>query len=306
MPEEKIKENYVEENLRIKKFYLPVFIFVLILIVGLGMVYVWNFDKGFTNKMLPVTYEPIKIEKEIPKAEGKITAGADLQKVGMPNAELIAKGKELFKTNCSSCHGENGLGDGPGAAALNPKPRNFTQKEGWKNGRDLISVFKTLEEGIPNSGMTSYQFLPVEDRLLIIHYVMTFAPDFPPVTKEVLAQMDAVYSVSKGKMTPNTIPVSLAVQKMIDEAKPVLDKIVNLEKEIKESDNAGAKLFCDYTKCKTRALASLLNNSTWKESKARFFRIVYNSLPENGFKRCVLKLDETQQNELYNYLKGKI
>ncbi len=37
-----------------------------------------------------------------------------------------AKGKATFQTNCSSCHGPMGKGDGPLAAALNPKPRNLT------------------------------------------------------------------------------------------------------------------------------------------------------------------------------------
>ena len=37
-----------------------------------------------------------------------------------------AAGKDLFvKTNCNSCHGMEGKGDGPVAAALDPKPRNF-------------------------------------------------------------------------------------------------------------------------------------------------------------------------------------
>jgi cytochrome c551/c552 len=37
-----------------------------------------------------------------------------------------AAGKDLFvKTNCNSCHGLEGAGDGPLAAALDPKPRNF-------------------------------------------------------------------------------------------------------------------------------------------------------------------------------------
>ena len=36
-------------------------------------------------------------------------------------------GKDLFvKTNCNSCHGMTGKGDGPVAAALDPKPRNYT------------------------------------------------------------------------------------------------------------------------------------------------------------------------------------
>jgi len=38
-----------------------------------------------------------------------------------------AAGKAVFvKTNCNSCHGMEGMGDGPVAAALDPKPRNYT------------------------------------------------------------------------------------------------------------------------------------------------------------------------------------
>jgi mono/diheme cytochrome c family protein len=42
-------------------------------------------------------------------------------------AHADAAGKELFvKTNCNSCHGMEGKGDGPVAAALDPKPRDYT------------------------------------------------------------------------------------------------------------------------------------------------------------------------------------
>lgn len=35
-------------------------------------------------------------------------------------------GKEAYALYCQTCHGETGTGDGPGAAALDPKPRDFT------------------------------------------------------------------------------------------------------------------------------------------------------------------------------------
>jgi mono/diheme cytochrome c family protein len=40
--------------------------------------------------------------------------------------ENVAKGKEVYLKTCAPCHGEGGKGDGPAAAALNPKPRDHT------------------------------------------------------------------------------------------------------------------------------------------------------------------------------------
>ena len=36
-----------------------------------------------------------------------------------------------FKRQCSACHGDSGKGDGPGAAALDPKPRDYSDAE-WQ------------------------------------------------------------------------------------------------------------------------------------------------------------------------------
>jgi mono/diheme cytochrome c family protein len=45
---------------------------------------------------------------------------------GAAQADAV-KGKAIFiKTNCNSCHGMEGKGDGPVAVALDPKPRDYT------------------------------------------------------------------------------------------------------------------------------------------------------------------------------------
>ena len=36
------------------------------------------------------------------------------------------KGQALYKQYCSVCHGAEGKGNGPGAAAMNPKPRDHS------------------------------------------------------------------------------------------------------------------------------------------------------------------------------------
>jgi mono/diheme cytochrome c family protein len=71
--------------------------------------------------------------------------------------ESMARGHALFTQHCVVCHGEQGHGDGPAAAALNPKPPNLTMAGrhhsagdlAWKiaNGRGAMPAWKgTLTE----------------------------------------------------------------------------------------------------------------------------------------------------------------
>jgi mono/diheme cytochrome c family protein len=49
-----------------------------------------------------------------------------------PAAETaLAEAGQIFATRCFTCHGSEGAGDGPGSAALTPKPRNF-QDPAWQ------------------------------------------------------------------------------------------------------------------------------------------------------------------------------
>ena len=57
-----------------------------------------------------------------------------------------AKGKEKFNQICASCHGPTGHGDGPAAAALDPKPRNLSDPKYVSTISDE-QIFKTVKEG---------------------------------------------------------------------------------------------------------------------------------------------------------------
>ncbi len=62
-----------------------------------------------------------------------------------------AEGKKLYGQFCASCHGESGKGDGPASAALNPKPRNHTDKEYMSKLSDE-DMMKVIKEGGPSVG----------------------------------------------------------------------------------------------------------------------------------------------------------
>jgi mono/diheme cytochrome c family protein len=38
------------------------------------------------------------------------------------NDDMLITGAEIFETHCTSCHGDDGMGDGPAGSALNPAP----------------------------------------------------------------------------------------------------------------------------------------------------------------------------------------
>ena len=47
-----------------------------------------------------------------------------------------AEAKALFGSLCATCHGASGRGDGAAAAGLNPKPRDYSDKEWQKSVTD--------------------------------------------------------------------------------------------------------------------------------------------------------------------------
>ncbi len=64
----------------------------------------------------------------------------------------LARAKKIYETNCASCHGTTGKGDGPAGASLSPKPTDLTAMAGqhpdgdfsWKiaNGRGSMPAWK--------------------------------------------------------------------------------------------------------------------------------------------------------------------
>ena len=57
-----------------------------------------------------------------------------------------AAGEARFKQLCAACHGTTGKGDGPAAAAMNPKPRNFADPE-WQKSVTDDYLLKVIRQG---------------------------------------------------------------------------------------------------------------------------------------------------------------
>jgi mono/diheme cytochrome c family protein len=60
--------------------------------------------------------------------------------------ENLAAAAQNFKDNCVLCHGEKGMGDGPGGKAINVKPEDFTDSKLMSQETDG-SLFWKMTEG---------------------------------------------------------------------------------------------------------------------------------------------------------------
>lgn len=71
-------------------------------------------------------------------------------------AVSLAEGERVVKERCILCHGESGKGDGPGGAALNPKPRNWTDHAymSTKTDDELYDVIYNGKGSMPAWGKT--------------------------------------------------------------------------------------------------------------------------------------------------------
>lgn len=268
-----------------------------------GTYYIWNMNDVSKNGIAPVILkDSTQFVQDIPMQRGALIAPVNVTEVGRHSKALIDKGANLYKANCSSCHGDNGMGDGLSAAALTIKPRNFHSAEGWKNGRKVSNMYKTLQDGIIVTGMQSFNYLPAEDRFAIIHFVRTFADNFPIDSLSELLDLERVYSLSKGTQLPPQIPIKLAMLKLQTECDDAAEYVDNVCESIatKKQEEQGAAIAKRLTNNSTKMITAAL--STKEKSLESFIRTVSSDPVTIGFKSAVLRLNKDEWNALYSYL----
>lgn len=82
-------------------------------------------------------------------------------------AEAIANGRRLAQQSCAECHGETGLGDGPAAAGLNPRPASWRTAE--FQAQSDACIFAKLSTG--RGAMPPAGRMPEAERWQIVSFI---------------------------------------------------------------------------------------------------------------------------------------
>ncbi len=101
----------------------------------------------------------------------------DVKKTNLADSELEL-GKKKYETFCVSCHGADGKAQGPAAMAMQPRPRNFTDKN-WQKSVDDKRLVKVLKEGGKSVGLSASMaawggVLSDDDINAVVKYVRQF------------------------------------------------------------------------------------------------------------------------------------
>jgi mono/diheme cytochrome c family protein len=105
-------------------------------------------------------------------AQGEWKAPADAKATKNP-VKGVGNAKKNIETNCVTCHGASGKGDGAAAAALPPpKPADWTSsKVAAETDGEL---FWKISNG--RGAMPPWKHLPEKDRWEIVNYIRTLQP----------------------------------------------------------------------------------------------------------------------------------
>ncbi|MCL5028796.1 MAG: cytochrome c [Bacteroidetes bacterium] len=294
------------------KILALIYPYILIIGIGIGLFYLSKTNQVGNNLISPALIDTTTVQ-DLPLIKPSTAPAADIMSLSQPNDALVAKGKIIYTTNCVSCHGADGKGDGVAAGALVPKPRNFTSLDSWINGPKISGIFKTLSEGIKGSAMVAFDVISSKDKLALAQYIRkTFVPNPPEDSKDDLTDLAKKYKLSvggqssgqtaQGQTNPGQIPIKDAMVLVEQDSQEKYQKIIDVLKQISSDPGSGADIFNKVVDDKIKALTMLSSTDEWHNNEKVFVDLIVNELGQDGFNDKVHFLSDSDWDTFYNYM----
>ncbi len=117
---------------------------------------------------------PDEVAGRVRRLTSTLAAGLGVALDEIPaRAPVLARGEEVYRATCASCHGVGGKADGPAAAGLNPPPANLADLAALKE-QSPLDFYRRITIGVVGTAMPAYETaLSTEDRWAVAVYAST-------------------------------------------------------------------------------------------------------------------------------------
>ncbi|HSQ76562.1 MAG TPA: c-type cytochrome [Bacteroidota bacterium] len=291
-----------------RRLFGMTYLYFLVLLAVIGILYVNRLNPVGRNQVMPlILKDSSAFVTDIPFQSPAVLPPLDVRVAAVPSDSVIARGRELYRANCVSCHGDNGLGDGAAGLVMNPKPRNFHAPDGWTNGAKIAEIYKTLQEGIVRNGMASYAYLSPADRFALIHLIRTFHPAPPMDTQEEIAGLETTYQLAKGSMVAAQIPLRDAARHLIEEHARSVAAVSKDAPSLAAQGDPARVLFRRVTANPERVLTAMRSAKPRIAVLDDFVRLVTADPVQLGFRTSVNGLSREEWAALHGFvMKGAL
>jgi high-affinity iron transporter len=150
-------------------------------------------------------------------------------------APSVARGAEVYRSNCAGCHGDRGHGDGPLAHSLNPRPANLSDPEALRD-QSPLDFYRKISIGVVGTAMPAFESrLSPQDRWAAAVYasLLRLPPgsgDVPPVLRTF---------ATTGRMSDAEVLAALAES---DSSTAALDRLASVRAFQPDADSSAAQV----------------------------------------------------------------
>lgn len=285
-----VEINFKEVFRNPARWFGYVFIYVVIIIFALGLIFLGQIDYMFKNAVKYNEIDSTRVFKDISAKKGGLVEGVKFEEISTLTPDLQKKGEELFKSTCASCHGEDGKGKGVASIGLNPPPRNFTNKDGWKNSSTPLGIYTTLQQGIAGTSMVAYDYIPPKDKIALIYYISKFFNEKFEFKQTDYDEINTQYKISESRIEPSQIPIAVAKTKIVQENVDIVNHSIELSKKITNTNLIDSKVINDPIK----AANFLLHLKT--QNTDNIIQTIIANIPSNGFSYKFVSLSQDKKS----------
>ncbi len=159
--------------------------------------------------------EPATIDAEVQELVTTLSKRYGVALDELPSsAPALARGASVYRNNCSGCHGERGLGNGPMAQALDPKPADLADAPALRNTSPL-DFYRRISIGVVGTSMPAFESrLSPEDRWAVALYASLLR--LPPPAGTVPSDLQGF--PASGKMSDEQVLAALGESRPSSEA----------------------------------------------------------------------------------------